>query len=424
MGNLAHVVDDRGEAGLASVQLESLQRITAAFSTALTPEEVTEQLVRHSSTSTDADAIWVVLADESGAELVTAAAQGYGPEFSEWFERLSVDASVPLAESVRRDRPLWYPDADDLFTEFPRFAEVAPKTSSVAVVPLNVAGEHIGAVVLCFPEKRDFSASDRNYLLTLARVCGHALRRARQYGREHATAVALQRGLLPEVPEVAGAQACARYRPASAGAQVGGDWYDLMPPLPYERVGIVVGDVAGHHMDAAAVMGQMRSALRALALSEEDPGPVMTRLNTLAYEFPGTALTTVFYGVWDPPGILRYVSAGHLPPLVKAADGSVRRLYSDPPALPVNTTRSAVYDTVQGVLHPGETLVAYTDGLVERRGENLDAGLARLTRVLENARDDIDDLCDRLLEAADPEREDDIALLVFRPHGHTPDSAR
>ena len=415
MGSVGRVVDDRGGAELASVQLESLQRITAAFATALTPAEITEELVRHSTQSMDADAIWVVFVDEAEGELVTAAAEGFDPEFAERYQRLPLEAPLPVAEAASRGRAQWYPDADVLFTEFPRFAEVAPEASSVALVPLNVAGQRLGAFLLCFPKTRTFSASDRNYLLTLGRVCGQALRRGREYDREHATALALQRGLLPEVPEVAGGDACARYHPAGAGAQVGGDWYDLMPSLPHGRVGIAVGDVAGHHMDAAAVMGQMRSALRALVLSEEDPGRVLTRLNALAHDFPGTTMTTVFYGVWDPPGALRYVSAGHLPPLIKAKDGSVRTLYLDPPALPINATRDAVYTTAHAALQPGETLMAYTDGLVERRGETIDAGLIRLTHALESACGDVENLCDRLLQVGAPERDDDIALLTFRP---------
>lgn len=408
------VIDRRGDSELAAAQLESLQQITAAFATALTAEQITDELVRHATDSMDAQ-VWMVLIDESGEGLDTVAAVGYDPDVVARHQWLRVDAPLPLAVVARTGQPLWFPDAREAFARWPRLGEVTPGLASLAVLPLEAEGRCLGGIALWFRQPHALSASDCDYLLTLSRIGGQAVRRARQYDHEHTIATTLQRGLLPELPDLATADACARYHPAAAGTQVGGDWYDVIA-LPEGRVGVVVGDVAGHSIEAAAVMGQMRSALRALARREEDPGEVITGLNAMAHDFTGMATTTLFYGVWDPArAAVDYVSAGHLPPLISSPDGCVRALHATP-QVPIDVCPDTTYTTSRAQLEPGETLFAYTDGLVERRAESLDAGIARLTRVLESTPDGhLGDICDDILTRLRvPEQQDDTVLVALR----------
>lgn len=404
---------DRGGAELAAARLESLQRVTAALATALTAEQITEELADHVTDSMDAQA-WIVVIDEARRGLATAAS-GHDSDAGPAYQWIPIDAPSPLAEVARAGQPLWYPDAYAALTRWPGFREIAGDAASIAVVPLDAGDDCLGAIGLCFPQPRDLPSTDRNYLLTLGRVGGQALARARRYDSEHTIAVTLQRALLPELPELAAAEACARFHPASGGAQVGGDWYDVIA-LPQGRVGVAVGDVAGHNINAAAVMGQMRSTLRALAVSEEDPGTVMTGLNAMAYGFSSLVMTTVFYGVWDPAGTLDYVSAGHMPPLIRGP-GGVRALYDTSPAVPIGADRDTIYTTATGELKPGETLLVYTDGLIERRTEPITTGIARLTQALESTPyDDLDVLCDDIRNRVHArDQEDDTALVALRP---------
>lgn len=413
--------EGREGSDLAAVQLESLQRLTAAFSTSVTAEQITEELVRH-ATETVGARPWIVVVDESNRGLDTAAAEGYDSEVVAAHQHFSLDAPLPLAEVARTGQPLWYPDAQEGFARWPLFREITPAAASIALVPLDGGNRSLGAIGLCFPGGRALSATDRNYLLALGRLGGQALRRARLYDSEHAIATALQRALLPELPDLATADVCARYHPANAGAQVGGDWYDVID-LPDGRVGVAVGDVAGHNIEAAAVMGQMRATLRALALSDEDPGKVMTRLDAMAGDFPGAVMTTLFYGVWDPAGTLDYVSAGHMPPVVKAPSGEVRMLYDTLPSVPLGAYQDTTYLTASAELKPGEILVAYTDGLIERRTEPIDVGIARLTQAVQSTLyEDLDGVCDDIrtrLHA--PGQEDDTVLLALRPLASGPE---
>lgn len=330
-------------------------------------------------------------------------------------EVVAGDAALPLAEVARTGRALWYPKPQKLWARMPVFAAAKIEVGSAALVPLGDAGDCMGALGLCFPGRGGFSGGERDDLLALGRVAGQALRRAERYDIERGIAKALQRWLLPAFPELPPEQCCVRYRPAEKGPQIGGDWYDAMD-LTGGMLGVVVGDVVGHGIDAAAVMGQMRSAMRACVLSDHDPGHVVTRLDMMAHRFPGMTMTTLFYGLYHPARKLHYVSAGHLPPLIKNHHGAVRPLFGGPPAPPINVRPEHRYITATAPLAPGETLVAYTDGLVERPGEAIDDSIARLADALTAAPHDLNALCDHLLAHRPPgDHHDDTALLALRP---------
>jgi PAS domain S-box-containing protein len=246
----------------------------------------------------------------------------------------------------------------------------------------------------------------------------------RVYEREHRIAETLQRSLLPEkLPEIEGLELAARYLPAGKGAAIGGDWYDAME-LRDGRVAVVVGDVVGHGLRAAAVMGELRTATRAYALVDTEPAEIMARLNRLVVTGGGEAMATVLYLVLDrDTGEVTFTSAGHPPPLVLGPTGAPRFLEGGR-SVPVGATEAVVFREGADVLEPGSTLLLYTDGLVERRDAPLEDRLAELAAAAsgraapgEGGEGELEELCDevvaRVLERREPA--DDVALLAVRP---------
>jgi PAS domain S-box-containing protein len=295
--------------------------------------------------------------------------------------------------------------------------------TSVLAVPLQSDASVLGALVLGYgPSGRRYTAGDVPLALDIARRVSGAVDRARTYVAERRIAETLQRSLLPaELPEFPDLGLCARYLPGER-AEVGGDWYDVVP-FTDGRVALVIGDVAGHGVRSAAVMGQLRNGLRAFASEGYEPTRLVERLNRFVFENGPDDMATLCYAVVDPRhGSYISVSAGHPPPLVLAADGAVRwlDLVGGPPvgAAPRSRYRAATCD-----LTPGDTVVMYTDGLVERRRESLDVGLARLQAALESVPRpaDLARLCDEVTAALVPDGgADDVALLTVRYFGPPP----
>ena len=236
------------------------------------------------------------------------------------------------------------------------------------------------------------------------------------YEREHRIAETLQRSLLPErLPRIAGLTMAARYLPAGHGERVGGDWYDALE-LSDGRVAIVVGDVVGHGLRAAAAMGQLRNAFRAYALVESSPAEVMARVNRLAASgAEDSVVGTVLLLMLDrETGELTYTSAGHPPPLVLGPDGA--EFLEGGRSMPVGAAEAAVFHEGTATLLPGSTLLLYTDGLVERRDIPLDQRLDQLAEVALRAGDTPDDICNRVLTGVLGEGAgaDDVALIAVR----------
>ena len=237
-------------------------------------------------------------------------------------------------------------------------------------------------------------------------------------GREaeqRAVAVELQQSLLPSrLPCVPGIRLAARSWPGDPSHQVGGDWYDVLS-LPSGKVGLVVGDVVGHDVAAAAAMGQLRAALRSVAAFESSPGAVLARVNDIADIYDVTELTTCLYAVFDPgTRVVTWASAGHLNPLMVRDTGASELLDGDPgPPLGVNAT--AVYTDRSCRVRPGGSLLLYTDGLVERSSRPIDDGLALLETVRGPHRDP-EQLCEQVLAllAGQPPTYDDVTLLALR----------
>ncbi|BCY12039.1 SpoIIE family protein phosphatase [Actinoplanes sp. L3-i22] len=265
--------------------------------------------------------------------------------------------------------------------------------------------------------QRPFTEQDQTLLALLAGHLGQGLSRVHQIDQQRETALALQRAILGPAQLPVGF--AVRYEPATRPLKVGGDWYDTIP-LPDGKIGIVVGDCVGHGLRAATVMGQLRSACRALLLQDSSPARALSALDRFAELLPGASCATVFCGVLDPvSGHLRYSAAGHPPPIVALADGTTHLLdqgRSRPIAVrPADERPEATYS-----LPPRTTLLLYTDGLVERRRQPLTTGIDQAVAAVRlGRRTPIEDLATEVMEHLAPAGgyDDDVALLLYRQPG-------
>jgi serine phosphatase RsbU (regulator of sigma subunit)/anti-sigma regulatory factor (Ser/Thr protein kinase) len=261
---------------------------------------------------------------------------------------------------------------------------------------------------------RPLTAEDRTLFALLCGYLGQALQRAHQSDQQRETALALQRAILGPARLPPGF--AARYEPASRPLEVGGDWYDVVE-LPDGRIGIVVGDCVGHGLEAATVMGQLRSACRALLLQDAGPAQTLSAMDRFAALIPGAFCSTVFCGVLDrAAGRLTYSSAGHPPGILAHPDGRTELLgggRSFPLAVRAGAGRAEAACALTG----RSTLLLYTDGLVERRRVPIDAGIARAGAALQDGQDrGVEDLATNVMNGMAPPDgyEDDVALVLFR----------
>ncbi|MFJ9003723.1 SpoIIE family protein phosphatase [Streptomyces canus] len=287
-----------------------------------------------------------------------------------------------------------------------------PAPAGVLALPLHAHDQTLGALVLV-RHTGGYSAVEHKYLENLAHRLALAYDNAIRYHNERRLALTLQRALLPHrLPQVPGVRLATHYRASNRGAEVGGDWYDVLA-LPDGAVGLAIGDVMGHDVEAATLMGQLRSALHSLALEGAGPAQVLTRLDAYMQSLATDRFATCLYAIYDPHRHrLRYAAGGHLPPLLVAADSAYLEL---PPALPLGLGSTPVDREV--AFPPGTGLLLYTDGLVENRTLSLDDGLAALRRTCDAlpaaVRSDPQRITERALELLNtPDRVDDDAALL------------
>ncbi|MGI5194647.1 SpoIIE family protein phosphatase [Streptomyces sp. CA-288835] len=287
-----------------------------------------------------------------------------------------------------------------------------PAPAAVLALPLHAHDQTLGALVLV-RHTGAYSAVEHKYLENLAHRLALAYDNATRYHNERRLALTLQRALLPyRLPQVPGVRLATQYRASNRGAEVGGDWYDVLA-LPDGSVGLAIGDVMGHDVEAATVMGQLRSALHSLAMEGAGPAQVLTRLDAYLQSLETDRFATCLYAVYDPHRHrLSYAASGHPPPLLVAADTAYLEL---PPALPLGLGSAPVDRDV--AFPPGTSLLLYTDGLVENRALSLDDGLATLRQTCAAlpapARTDPQQITERALELLNtPDRVDDDAALL------------
>lgn len=292
---------------------------------------------------------------------------------------------------------------------------IEAEPASIIRVPLRTGEDEMGALRLLFAEERTLAAEDVELVELVADRAARAIAHARVYAQLRDTAVTLQRSLLPaELPELPGHALAVRYLPGQEGAEVGGDFYDAFP-VGGGRFAVVAGDVVGRGIAAAADMGQLRASLRAYAFEDPSPARALERLDALIDGLGGVSFATVALLVVDVgSGSAEVALAGHLPPLVRAADGSCRRLEVRP-GLPLGAPAGA-RESLRFALQPGDLLLLYTDGLVERRASRLDDGIDQLCSLVSGGPGDPEALLDRVLAELVPggHAEDDVALVALR----------
>jgi serine phosphatase RsbU (regulator of sigma subunit) len=331
-----------------------------------------------------------------------------------------------MTRAIATRRPVLISDPGDLRRQFdledaPGAADTGDERSWVGL-PLLAAGQPLGALRFSFGSERRISEEERVFLEALAGQCSLAVERAEMYEREHATAETLQRSLLPDkLPNIPGLALDARYLPVRRNLEIGGDWYDVFR-LPEGKLAVTVGDVMGKGLTAAAGMGRVRNALRALALTDARPIAVLTGLDRL---FTATEqeeqVTTVTYLMVDPlTGEGLAGNAGHLPTLLIAPDG--KALLDEAEAgTPLGWASPRKQHSFR--LPPGSTAVFYSDGLVENRVRGLDAGLEELVAVASSAPAHVlgrpGELLQYLLDhmLAGHEQDDDVTVLVVHVSG-------
>ncbi|MDX6311485.1 MAG: hypothetical protein QOF44_949 [Streptomyces sp.] len=291
---------------------------------------------------------------------------------------------------------------------------------SMLVVPLKARNVVLGFMILLrHGERPVFNDMDRVTGAELAARAGLVLDNARMYTYQENVADTLQDSMLPQItPRMPGCDVATRYLPGTRLGRVGGDWFDTIK-LPGSRLALVVGDVMGHGLNSAAMMGQLRTAVQTMAAMDMPPAQLLRNLDDLAQRLGEHYLATCLYAVYDPvESELLIANAGHIPPvLVRAADGR-SELLEVPTGAPIGIG-GVPFETVKVPVAPGDRLVLCTDGLVEVRGQDIGQGLAALCESAAHPAASMDDACDTIIRALNRPggRKDDVALLMARLNG-------
>jgi PAS domain S-box-containing protein len=383
----------RAEAEHVTELVGGMQALVDAALAHRTLDGILRELVIQVCGVLDTDAATIYLADED--------------------ERLSVGASTPDDISGGDDFANTVAEAREAMISHD---DPAAEGGALIGVPLLADGEVTGVLVASATPPRVFGGEDLTLLRLAAERVGLAIAHARVYEREHRIAETLQRSLLPErLPTLPGLDVAARYLPAAAEAEVGGDWYDVIP-MAGGAVGLVMGDVAGKGLAGATMVGRLRSALRAYALEGHDGARVVEQLNRLLWtEAEDSQMATMLYVIVDPAASsVRWVNAGHPAPLMVV--GGEPGFLDGAGSVPLGVLPFPTYEEASAPMAPGNTLLLYTDGLVERPGENIDDGMAELAARVREAPEDPDALCDHLLATLVPAggAMDDVAILTLR----------
>ncbi|MFJ9537430.1 SpoIIE family protein phosphatase [Streptomyces sp. NPDC101225] len=402
-------------------QTNVVQLTTAALAHARTVQDVIDVVKdTHGLTHLGATSLVMGLVEAGRIRLI---AEGPAGSFVPGTLVTRIDEPYPMSDVVRTLTPRFIESPEEFAEGYPLLWPHITDLhiTSAAYLPLIVQARPIGAMGLLYSDRRGFSAEDRNVLLALGSSIAQSMQRAMFYEQEKDLASGLQQAMLPRtIPSVRGADVAVRYRSASLGRDIGGDWYDLIP-LPGGRVGAVIGDVQGHDTHAAAVMGQLRIVLRAYAAEGHTPATVMARASVFLHELDTDRFATCLYAEADlSTGVVQVVRAGHIDPLIRHTDGSCRRV-PVPGGLPLGLSAEfgrLEYPVGTLELDPGNTLLLCTDGLVEQPGADLDDGVQVLTALIASGPEDVRDLADCLIDVAEERGgDDDVALLLLRRRG-------
>ena len=415
---------------VAALRLASLGEVALQLATAETVEDLERIVVGRGMAVLGADGGAVLSRAEDGGWRVTASAS-LGPTVQSRYSTLPYDSPLPACWTARTGRRLVLPTAEAGIEFSPVMADVHADTGhqAWAMLPLVVRDQCLGCLAVSWVDAHPVTRDELDLLESLAAQCAQALDRllALEAERRAASEVArmsetMQRALLAEPPQPAGLEIVARYSPAAQDAQVGGDWYDAFVARD-GTTALVVGDVSGHDRDAAAAMSQLRNLLRGIAYAvERTPSGVLTTLDHAVHDLQEGTLATLILAELVPDDRadgqgghrLTWSNSGHLPPLLIRPDGTVD-LLDAPSDLMLGVLPGAVRHDHSDRLEPGSTLVLYTDGLVERRDQAIDASIAELARAVGALGPlPLPALCDAIQGLLPGVIEDDSALIAVR----------
>jgi serine phosphatase RsbU (regulator of sigma subunit) len=393
--------------GRSDARLRRIEALTDAGLSRLGTEDLLDQLLDRVRELLHVDTAAILLLDPLAQQLVATAAKGLEEEVRRGV-RISVGRGF-AGRIAQCRRPMIIEDVTPADVVNPILLETGIR--SLLGVPMLSGGEVVGVLHVGTLRPRRFTEEDV-HLLQLAADRASMASRARTSSIDRAAALALQRSLLPaRLPHLPGLDMAARYVPGHTSG-VGGDWYDVFS-LPSGSLGVVIGDVSGHGLGSAVVMGRLRSALRAYTLVCNDPAEALTLLDRKVHHFEAGSLATVLYAIISPDrGTVRVSTAGHLRPVL-AAPGLPAEVLDAPIDLPLGTgLLDSPRHSTSFAFPPGAVLVCYTDGLIERRGELIDAGIDRLRAAVEPA--SAETVCTKIMTSLGEEQPtDDIAVLTI-----------
>ncbi|MGW3245338.1 SpoIIE family protein phosphatase [Streptomyces sp. NPDC001070] len=401
------------------VTISHLVNLSGALTEAVSVQDVID-LVAEEIMPAVGSRVVAVVAPEAGRMRVLGHRGCRDPSVVDRYDGMSMSVPAPATQVLASGAPAFLESEQEMRERFPDRPPVADGMAAWAYLPLIASGRSVGTCVLGYPEPHCFGADERALLTSLGGLIAQALERARLYDAKHRLAHGLQAALLPRnLPALPGLEAAARYLAGTEGMDIGGDFYDLL--RVGDRAAAVIGDVQGHNVTAAGLMGQVRTAVRAYSAVGKSPGQVLERTNRLLVDLDVDLLVSCVYLHLDRAGQRALAAgAGHPHPLLREPGGRVRALdLAQGPLLGIDA--DVVYPTVEFPFPPGSLLLLYTDGLVESPGTDIDAELADLADYLAVAGDlPLDRVADGVLAHTGERRRrtDDIALLLLR--GLTP----
>ncbi|GHH76613.1 hypothetical protein GCM10018793_22740 [Streptomyces sulfonofaciens] len=400
-----------------------LVHLAATLTEALGVRDVVEQVTDQIMPAFRAQALALMVTEEGRLKIIGH--RGYTPELMALFDAAPLTSNAPAAHVLTTGIPRFFAGFAELKRAYPN-AVVRDGKSSWAFLPLIASGRGVGSLVLAYDRPHTFAEDERSILTALAGLIAQALDRARLYDSTQDLAHSLQASLLPQaLPHVPGLKVVARYLPATRGMDIGGDFYDVMRTGP-ATTAVTIGDVQGHSVNAAALMGQVRTAVH--ATTGAPPGEVLSRTNRLLTDLDPGLFTSCLHVCLD---LARHkaclATAGHPPPLLRHADGRTE-VIDLPAGLLLGIDPGAEYVTKETPLPPGSVLVLYTDGLVEAPGTDPDEAITGLVdELVRSGHQPIDALADTLVHHAtlSTPRSDDLALLLVQTsHGGQPSVRR
>lgn len=403
------------------MRLETLSLLAQQLSAALTPQDIGRALADQVLNEAGARALTLGLLSPDGLRLEFVTMAGYSPAvIDEFGGGVALSERTVLTEVMRSGQPVAIRTSAEYAANYPDKVHWSRLSGAESTVgwPITSGGKPIGVLLLVWSDPQPLNIAQRAYISAVATIVGQALVRARIYSDEHARAAVLQSVVLPTSPvETSGLDVSVTYEPADVAQGLGGDWYDIMP-LPQNRTYLAVGDVVGHGLPAVEDMAQLRSAGRALAHQGLTPARLLAELNGFTRYASQGKFATMAVAVFDPAeASLSYCSAGHPPPLFRrAVTGKVSRL-SDAHGPVLGPVQAASYTGGTLRIERGDILVMYTDGLVERRGMDIETGIAIAERLIADWDPDtaVGRYCEVLHKRLAPRpRADDVCVIAVR----------